>query len=302
MFPAATLPDTTGKELSQALVESRYLQNPSYSRDSLPSAVAVKQYYLQLKESRSALDFDEVGVSVFSQNNEDGILLFIFAVIGMASKRSIEIGCDLTGSTIGIPEGNSVNLIMNFGFDGLIIDIDPGKTGPLRHYFSQALATKHFHAPARDGVSASYYTPALVAHEVTPGNVDELVRGAGFLGDIDLLSIDVDGADLAIWRAVTAVTPRVVIIEINSRLPFDVPVEAGTTAADAPVDSFEYQSSFGSSLAAVCAVGAEKGYVFVGMNSTLINAFFVRRDVWQPRLPERQCTDYTAHRMNPFRP
>lgn len=212
MFPAATLPDAKAKEISQALHEHRYLQNVSYSRDSMPSAVAIKHYYVQLKESRSDLDFDEVGLGVFSQNNEDGILLFIFAVIGMASKRCVEIGCDLTGSTVGIPEGNSINLIANFGFDGLIVDIDATKIGAIRHYFSQSLTTKHFHVPVQAGSSALYYSPTLLAQKVTPENVNDILETAGFAGDIDLLSIDVDGADLSIWESVAVISPRVVIV------------------------------------------------------------------------------------------
>lgn len=301
MFPPAVLPKSTINDISQSLHEHRYLQNQSYSRDCLPSAISIKQYYVQLKESKSNLDFDEVGVSVFSQNNEDGILLFIFSVIGMYSKRCIEIGCDLTGSTIGVPEGNSINLIANFNYDGLIIDIDPAKIGAIRHYFSQSLTTKHFHRPEHQEMPASYYSPVLVAQQVTSENVNDIFVAAGFTGDIDLLSIDVDGADLSIWKSVSVIKPRVVVLEINSRLPFDVVVIAGMTPASASVETFEYQSSFGSSLAAACIVAAESEYVFVGMNSTLINAFFIRKDVWNPRLCERKSSDYVGHRMSIFK-
>ncbi|MDR3417127.1 MAG: hypothetical protein P4L83_13160 [Nevskia sp.] len=47
-------------------------------------------------------------------------------------------------------------------------------------------------------------------------------------------------------------------------------------------------------------VGAEKGYVFVGMDATLLSAFFVRRDVWVETLPERRPVDYLRRRMNPL--
>ena len=286
--------------LHAALAENRALQNMFFSRDALPPAVLAKQYYLQLRSAGGAMPFDDVGLSIFSQNNEDGILLHIFAKIGMASRRSIEVGCDLSGSTIGIPEGNTINLIANFAFDGLIVDIDPAKTGAIRHFFARCLTTMHLHAPSHGGKPAGYFSPALVAREVTADNINAVFGEAGFGGDIDLLSIDVDGADVAMWRAVDIVSPRVVVVEINARLPFDAVVYGGAPASRAPPDSLAHQSSRSSSLAAACEVGAEKGYVFVGMDATLLNAFFVRRDAWVEALPERTPAEYAGHRMNPL--
>jgi hypothetical protein len=282
------------------IFEHRRQQNRSFSRDNLPSAVAVKQYYLQLRASSGPLDFDEVGLSVFSQNNEDGILMYIFSIIGMKSRRCIEIGCDLSASTVGIPEGNTINLICNFGFDGLVVDIDPAKTGAIRHFFARHLSTMHYHSPATPNRPAGYFSPVLVTQEVTTDNINATFEDAGFSGEVDLLSIDVDGADVAMWRAVDVVSPRVIMIEINARLPFDAIVYGAASISSAPHDTLEYQASGGSSLAAACEVSAQKGYVFVGMDVTLLNAFFVRDDVWTQALPVRKPEDYLDHRMNPL--
>jgi hypothetical protein len=288
--------------LRHLVFRSDYERTRAYTRNDLPSSVAVKQYYLQLKAAAAALDFDEVGLSVFSQNNEDGILLHLLARTGMPAKRCVEIGCDLSGSTVGIPEGNTVNLISNFNFDGLIIDMDGDKLAAIRHYFAQALPTKHFHAPSRVGKPAGYYSPSVVHAEITPENINRVLEDAGFSGEIDVLSIDVDGPDVHIWRSVTVASARIVVIEVNARLPFDQAVYGGASVSGAPPDTLEHQMSWGSSLAAACAVATEKGYVFVGMNSTLINAFFVRADAWVPELPPRRAAEYNGHRMNPLRP
>ena len=37
----------------------------------------------------------------------------------------------------------------------------------------------------------------------------------GFTGELDLLSIDIDGMDYWVWEAVSACSPRVVAIEYN---------------------------------------------------------------------------------------
>lgn len=51
----------------------------------------------------------------------------------------------------------------------------------------------------------------VIKAEITPENVNEVI------GECDLLSIDVDGNDFAIWQAYTF-QPKVVIIEINSSI------------------------------------------------------------------------------------
>lgn len=288
-------------DLERGALENRSRQNQLFSRDNLPSALAVKSYFQQLKAAGSPISFDDAGLSVFSQNNEDGILMYIFSLIGMTSRRSIEIGCDLSGSTIGIPEGNTINLIVNFAFDGLIVDIDPAKASAIRHFFARALTTQHHHAPSRNGVPAHFFSPAILAREVRVDNIDDVFRDGGFTGEIDLLSIDTDGEDVRMWLSVEAVSPRVVVIEVNPRIPFEDVVYGTWSQSSAAKDSLEYQSSMGSSLAAAYEVAGQKGYVFVGMDATLINAFFVRRDVWTAALPERRPENYTAHRMNPLK-
>ncbi|WP_018701295.1 hypothetical protein [Amorphus coralli] len=290
----------TREDVAALIIDDRQASNSYLARDNPPHPLSVKQYYLQLKALSDEVDFDEIGLSVFSQNNEDGILMYLLSRIGMKTKRCIEVGCDLSASTIGIPEGNTINLITNFGFDGLIVDIDPAKAGAIRHFFARALSTKHYHTPERNGRPSRYFSPSIVTAEVTTENINDVYRDAGFVGEVDLMSIDVDGADVAMWRAVTVVDPRLVMVEVNNRLECDQPVFGRATSSEAPVNTLEFQTSYGSSLAAACEVAAEKGYILVGMDVTLINAFFVRKDL-AAGFREVQPAEYRTHRMNPLR-
>jgi hypothetical protein len=45
--------------------------------------------------------------------------------------------------------------------------------------------------------------------------VNDLVRDHGFEGEIDLLSIDIDGIDYYLWEALEVVSPRVVVLEFQ---------------------------------------------------------------------------------------
>ncbi len=64
-----------------------------------------------------------------SQNTEDGILLYICAIIGSTNKKSVEIAGGI-GS-----ENNSVNLALNHGWKTLMVDGD---------HNNYVLATKFF--------------------------------------------------------------------------------------------------------------------------------------------------------------
>jgi len=65
--------------------------------------------YRELAFAQSSLPFDEVEFRNYSQNGEDGILLYIFSLIGTTNKRCVEV---CAGNGI---ECNCSNLIINHG-------------------------------------------------------------------------------------------------------------------------------------------------------------------------------------------
>jgi hypothetical protein len=114
---------------------------------------------------------------------------------------------------------------------------------------------------------------------ITRGNINDILASSGFLDDIGLLSIDIDGNDYWVWDAIEVIAPRIVICEYNSIFGADsavaVPYDDKFNRSDAH-DSHLY---FGASLAALCSLATQKEYDFIGCNSTGANAFFVRRDL-----------------------
>ena len=138
----------------------------------------------------------EVGFRVFSQFEEDGQLLFIFSMIGETNRTFVDIG---SGDGVN---SNCANLALNHGWWGLFCDGNPDNIDSGRRFYS-----KHADAWA--------YRPEFVCDKVTRENVDSLIRGAGIEGEIDLLSIDIDGNDYWVWDAIESVSPRVVIVETH---------------------------------------------------------------------------------------
>ena len=94
-----------------------------------------------------------------------------------------------------------------------------------------------------------------------------------------MLSIDIDGNDLWVWRAISVIRPRVVVIEYNAGLG---PHRSLSVRYDPQFERFRYHESgiyHGASLAAMAAVGREKGFALIGCESHGVNAFFVHRSL-----------------------
>jgi hypothetical protein len=114
---------------------------------------------------------------------------------------------------------------------------------------------------------------AAVARE----NVDGVLREAGAEGEVDLLSVDIDGNDLWVWEALTAVSPRVVICEYNSLFG---PDRAVTIPYEPDFDrKRRWGLYYGASLAALTEIGRQKGYRLVAVEPRGVNAYFLRDDV-----------------------
>jgi hypothetical protein len=115
--------------------------------------------------------------------------------------------------------------------------------------------------------------------------VDDVIRGSGFTGEVDILSIDVDGNDYWLWEAIQSISPRVVVIETNPSLGDTLSV---TVPYDPAFDRFDkHPSGFycGASLVALAGLGTRKGYRLIGCDSSGSNAFFMRDDLETQDLP-----------------
>ena len=235
-----------------------------------------RQLFLSYREKASEKNvptLTETGFRIFSQFEEDGMLLFIFSVIGMNKKTFIEIGSD-----DGV-NSNSANLYFNFDWHGLFIDantvsIDRG----IKFY------NKHPHAWT--------YKPTFLCSKVTKENINALIKQGGLEGEIGLLSIDIDGNDYHIWDAIEQVSPQVVIIETqiaygmnNIVVPYDPNyVHPGV-----------HPDYCGASPVAMQKLGSKKGYRLVGANALGFNLIFVKNGIADELIPEVSIESILTH-------
>lgn len=255
---------------------AKFQQNPT--RQAQDSVVAQKLLMERYRTERGAClqKLRDVGFGIYSQHDEDGILLYIFGLIGVVSYRSVEI---CAGNGI---ECNTANLLLNHRWTGLLVDGNPKNVSAAKEFYLSRPETMH-------------WPPDIVGEWITRDNVNDVIQTAGYSGEIDLLSLDVDGVDYWLWEAITVVSPRVVVLEYNHLLGPEVSLSV--PYRDNFVAEFtEFGSDYaGASLQAFVKLGRSKGYRLVGTNAIGTNAFFVRNDIPAELLPEANPADAFKH-------
>lgn len=281
------MPPLNGRELAKPLKAQvkrlqRFALKPIASQEAAiiqMQQLQLKLHYRQLHDSGNALpSYRDVGFRVFSVEEEDGILLFLLTVVGSGDKHLVDIGaCAISGSI-------TANLLINHGWTGVLIEGN-----------SEAMEA------ARAGYeSFGVPTPTLLSAWIDADNVDALIsehcpKGA------DLLSIDIDGNDYWVWKAIESIAPRVVVIEYQDILgpdrsvtiPYDPKFRKDRYPENATLNNY-----CGASLRAMVNLGASKGYRLVATNLRGYNAFFVRQDLAPEALPEISVEAGLQHPWN----
>jgi hypothetical protein len=184
------------------------------------------------------------GAKLYSQCDEDGIIAEIFRRIGGGTGGAfLEIGC---GNGIE----NNTHALLLAGWRGTWVDGDPKNIERIRANLPQSAAL------------------AVVQQLVDTQNVAQLP-----LKDLDFLSLDIDGNDLHVLRAILETArPRVICVEYNAKFP---PPQVISVAYN-PGHAWAGDDYHGASLQAF--VDAATGYRLVACNVAGTNAFFVRED------------------------
>jgi len=216
---------------------------------------------------------EEAGFRCYSQFEEDGIILYILAAIGMPTRTVVEMCC---GSG---HECMAANLILNHRYRGFLLDGDQVSID----------AATSFFASKKD----CYMTPPVIRKAwITKDNVNDLLRQMGASGEIDLLSLDMDGNDYWIWDAITEINPRLCVFETHNLVPDDIsvtiPYDPNFYCWSKKGDERDFRSV---SLLAMKKLSESKGYRMIGAHRHGFNVFFLRNDLAQDLFPAVSIED-----------
>ncbi len=267
------------KKIVNPLLVTQAQQADLDAKSTYSTKIAQKSLFLQYQaQIRSGVvpSIDDTGYRIYSQFDEDGIFVFLFAVIGAYNKTFIDIGA---GDGIN---SNCANLAINFGWHGLFIDGNPVSIQHGRDFYQAHPDT-------------TLFPPKFIHAMVTRANINQLITDSGFSGEVDLLSIDIDGNDYWIWDALTCIKPRVVCIETH--------IEFGQRNIVVPYDeNYVYPGVHpdyhGASPVAMVKLARRKGYRLVGSNMYGFNTIYVRSDLVPDLIPEVGVEHILRHPRN----
>ncbi|WP_396177350.1 hypothetical protein [Flavobacterium sp.] len=202
---------------------------------------------------------DEVEFQVFSQRGEDGIIQYLINKIEIPNKIFVEFGVETYS------ESNTRFLLINNNWSGLVLDG----------------SSKNIDFIKKDYIYWKYDLTANQAF-ITKDNINDLIANYTDIKDIGLLSVDIDGNDYWVWKAIDVINPRIVICEYNSVFGAEKAVTVPYKADFVRGNEHYSELYFGASLNAFCQLAEQKGYDFVGTTSAGVNAYFVRKDLSAP--------------------
>lgn len=238
---------------------STFVENEQVAQKAL-----MLQYRRLAAEAPDLLpSLSEAGFRKYSQFEEDGMLLLIFSLVAPINRIVVEI-CAGSGR-----ECMAANLVINHGWRAHLFDGRDSNITAARRFFGRNKDT--FFDP-----------PKVTKAWITAENINELLAASGAHGPVDLLSLDIDGMDYWVWRAISAIDPQVIVCEIHNLIP---PDKALTVPYD-PAFSFDSEQYRGASLAAMTQLGNSRGYRLIGVHRFGFNAFFMKRGIGEGFFPE----------------
>lgn len=206
---------------------------------------------------------------IFSQFGEDGIIQYLINNINISNKVFIEFGVE------NYEEANTRFLLENNNWSGLIID---SSLNHINHIKEQNYYWRH--------------DLKAVNSFITPDNINSIILNSNFKNkNIGLLSIDIDGNDYWVLKAINAVSPDILIVEYNANFGLE---KSLTIKYD---KNFQRKKTgigkliYGCSIKAIVELCDKKNYSLVCTNSNGNNAFFIKNNLLNDKIQKRDIQE-----------
>ena len=256
--------------------ETRDIIVNSKARNNIGTQKLLTQMYRERTEKGEILGFRDVGYSNYSQFSEDGVLEYIFALVGTTNKVIVEMCC---GTGI---ECNAANLMINHGWSGLLIDGSEKNIAYANRFFDRHLL---------------YFNRLKLKHAwITKSNFNDLMLENNIGGEVDVFSLDIDGNDYWLLEALEAITPRVIILEAHMHLgpdlEYTVPYSDGFIAGVHEFEGAQTRMHSGASVLAFKNLCEKRGYRLIGKGGTPSpNIIFMKNGIGEEYFPAIEVED-----------
>jgi len=230
----------------------KYFSGWIYRRQKAAARRTELENHVKLWTEKSAAKLSDTSFDVFTYHGEDGILAYLVSRIKDIPPTFIDIG---SGDCI---KSNCASLAFHFNWEGVFIDKNE----------QQLAIGKGFYKKKIQHGAAIFFEAA----EVSAENINQLLMEKVGKKPTGLLSIDIDGNDYWIWKAIECIQPEIVVVEAKAEFGYkDVVVPYGPHNHHSVDDMYN-----GASVEALQKIGMAKGYKLVGANKQGYNLFFVK--------------------------
>jgi len=204
-------------------------------------------------EWQPPIDVTALSKGIYSQGAEEAMLDRVFELVAPRHQFCVEFGAG-----DGLRNSNTARLLRERGWSGVMIEASDYRFGKLREHYAGASNVR------------------IVQATVQPETIEAVFAAAEVPADLDLLSIDIDGNDYWVWRALERYRPQVVVIEYN---PYYAPPERWVMKHN-PDHAWDGSTYYGASLESLVHLGKQKGYELICCDRAGNNAFFVEQSLY----------------------
>jgi hypothetical protein len=208
----------------------------------------IKQFTSHRPSALSDVSFD-----VFTYHGEDGIIFYLLQQLKSVPSTFVDIGA---GDGI---KSNCANLAVHYGWTGIFIDQNKKQLAIGKSFYKKVGSKNNKHIQ-------------FINEEIRVDNVNQVIEQAGINGPVGLLSIDIDGNDYWIWKAIEIIQPRIIVIEAKVEFGYQDIIVPYSPDNHHAVDKL-YN---GASVEALRKLGIKKGYKLAGSNLYGYNLFFIK--------------------------
>lgn len=192
------------------------------------------------------IDLNRFKARTYSQNGEDGMIAKLFSHLGIEQGTFVEMGAG-DGMLI-----SNTRLLRERGWVGALIEGDLVEFAKLT-------------ANVKNCYLVNKYVDCSIDN-----SLDYWLSASTLPVNLDLLSLDIDGNDLWVWKSLEAFVPKAVLVEYNYTLRESLTIEYDTE------HRFNNDNYFGATAQALCKLASEKNYLLCGWTD-FHNLMFVHR-------------------------
>lgn len=228
-----------------------------YSTNNDIILLALGKLLVNQQRTINSTNINDYEFKIFSQFGDDGIIQYLIHTLNINHNCFIEFGVE------DYSESNTRFLLMNNNWSGFVIDGSIDNINRLTNsdYFWR-------------------YDLQATAEFITAENINTIINKSG-MSDIGILSIDIDGNDFFVLKAIdlSKINPDILILEYNSvfgsKRKITIPYDPTFQRTEKHYSNLYW----GASLPALDQLAKEKGYGLIGSNLAGNNAYFLRKDL-----------------------